>query len=217
MRCALDAHRRGQSTDRTTGDVKTTALQGTVSAEDLAEASGRGIFYPTLTPMRSTSPDFDIHVRLARLTDVAALIHHRVSMFRDMTELPLHLEPELARASEAFFHASVASGEYVAWLAVTNDAPERVVAGAGLWLRPMLPRPIPTGISQGREGLVANVYTEPDWRRHGVATLLIRHLLAYIREHRIERVRLHASDHGRRLYESLGFVASNEMKLVHPS
>ena len=149
---------------------------------------------PDLTPMRSTSPDFDIHIRLARLADVAALTHHRVSMFRDMSELPPHLEPELAHASEAFFHASVASGEYIAWLAVTNDAPERVVAGAGLWLRPMLPRPIPTSISQGREGLVANVYTEPDWRRHGVATLLMRHLLDYVREHRIERVRLHASD-----------------------
>ena len=160
--------------------------------------------------MRSTSPDFDIHIRLARLTDVAALTHHRVSMFRDMSELPPHLEPELAQASEAFFHASVASGGYVAWLAVTNDAPERVVAGAGLWLRPMLPRPTPTSISQGREGLVANVYTEPEWRRHGVATLLMRQLLDYVREHRIERVRLHASDHGRRLYESLGFAASNE-------
>jgi GNAT superfamily N-acetyltransferase len=167
--------------------------------------------------MRSPSPDPRIHIRLATLADVAALTHHRVSMFRDMAELPLHLDPELAHASEAFFRAAVASGEYMAWLAVTNDAPERVVAGAGLWLRPMLPRPTPTSISQGREGLVANVYTEPDWRRHGVATLLMRHLLDYVREHRIERVRLHASDDGRRLYESLGFAPSNEMKLVHPS
>ena len=167
--------------------------------------------------MRSPSPDPGIYIRLATLADVAALTHHRVSMFRDMSELPPHLDPELARASEAFFQAAVASGEYLAWLAVTNDAPERVIAGAGLWLRPMLPRPTPTGISQGREGLVANVYTEPDWRRRGVATLLMRHLLDYIREHRIERVRLHASDDGRRLYESLGFAASNEMKLVHSS
>jgi GNAT superfamily N-acetyltransferase len=72
----------------------------------------------------------------------------------------------------------------------------------------------PPGIIQGHEALVANVYTEPDWRRRGVAALLMRHVLAYTREHRIERVLLHASDDGRPLYESLGFVPTSEMKLT---
>jgi GNAT superfamily N-acetyltransferase len=163
--------------------------------------------------MTSRFDDSDVHVRMATHADLGALTHHRVSMFRDMAELPLHLETELTEASNSFFHAALASGEYVAWLAVTNDARERVAAGAGLWLRPMLPRPTPTGIIQGREALVANVYTEPEWRRRGVAALLMRHLLDFAREHHIRRVRLHASDDGRRLYESLGFVPSNEMKL----
>jgi GNAT superfamily N-acetyltransferase len=164
--------------------------------------------------MTSRIPDRDIHVRLATLADVAALTDHRVSMFRDMAELPLHLETELAEASNSFFRAAIASGEYVAWVAVTGGDPERVIAGAGLWLRPALPRPMPTGIDKGREALVANVYTEPDWRRRGIAALLMRHVLDYTREHRIQRVRLHASDEGRRLYESLGFAPSNEMKLI---
>ena len=164
--------------------------------------------------MISQVPDPGVRIRLATLDDIAVITHHRVSMFRDMTELPLHLEPELAQASEAFFHASVATGEYVAWLAVANNEPERVVAGAGLWLRPMLPRPTPTGIIQGHEALVANVDTEPEWRRRGVAALLMRHVLDYTREHRLGRVLLHASDDGRPLYESLGFVPTSEMKLT---
>ena len=155
----------------------------------------------------------DVHVRLATLADVSALTHHRVSMFRDMAELPPHLEAELTTASDAFFRAAVASGEYAAWLAVTNDASERTVAGAGLWLRPMLPRPSTSGIVQGREALVANVYTEPEWRRRGLAALLMRYLLDYTREQRITRVLLHASKEGRPLYESMGFVPTNEMRL----
>jgi GNAT superfamily N-acetyltransferase len=164
--------------------------------------------------MISQLPDPGVHIRFATLTDIAVLTHQRASMFRDMAELPQSAEAELAKASESFFRVTVATGEYVPWLAVTNDEPERVVAGAGLWLRPMLPRPTPTGIIQGHEALVANVYTEPEWRRRGVAALLMRHVLDYTREHRIGRVLLHASDDGRPLYASLGFVPTNEMKLT---
>jgi len=167
--------------------------------------------------MTARTLDPEIRVRVATLADIVTLGHHRAEMFRDMGQLTEHNERDLTRASESFFRKVVASGEYIAWLAVTTAAPERVVAGAGLWLRPMLPRPTPTGIIQGREALIANVYTEPDWRRRGVARLLMRHVLEYTREHNVPRVLLHASDDGRPLYETLGFEPTNEMKLVNAS
>lgn len=167
--------------------------------------------------MTARTLDPEIRVRVATLADIVTLGHHRAEMFRDMGQLTEHNERELTRASESFFREVVASGEYIAWLAVTTAAPERVVAGAGLWLRPMLPRPTPTGIIKGREALIANVYTEPDWRRRGVARLLMRHVLEYTREHNVPRVLLHASDDGRPLYETLGFEPTNEMKLVNAS
>lgn len=167
--------------------------------------------------MTARTLELEVRVRTATLADVATLAHHRAEMFRDMGQLTEHNERELTRASESFFGEVVASGEYIAWLAVAIAAPERVVAGAGLWLRPMLPRPTPTGIIRGREALIANVYTEPDWRRRGVAMLLMRHVLGYTREHHVPRVLLHASDDGRPLYEALGFEPTNEMKLVHPA
>ena len=94
------------------------------------------------------------------------------------------------------------------------SAPERVVAGAGLWLRPMIPRPHQDGVAQGVEALIVNVYTEPDWRRRGLAALLMQRVLDYTRDHRITRVLLHASKDGRPLYESLGFVPTTEMRLA---
>jgi ribosomal protein S18 acetylase RimI-like enzyme len=167
--------------------------------------------------MTERTADSDVRVRAATLADIATLARHRVEMFRDMGQLTGQNERELTAVSLSFFREAVASGEYLTWLAVGPGAPERVVAGAGLWLRPMLPRPTPAGVIQGREALVANVYTEPDWRRRGIAALLMRQLLDYTREHHIERVLLHASDDGRPLYERLGFVTTNEMKLVQPS
>ena len=41
----------------------------------------------------------------------------------------------------------------------------------------------------------------------------MRTLLEVLAERRIRRVVLHASEEGRRLYERLGFVQTNEMRL----
>ena len=163
--------------------------------------------------MPSSPSDPDVRIRLATIADLATLTHHRLRMFRDMGELSERNEPALARASESFFRAALASGEYLAWLAALPSAPSRVVAGAGLWLRPMIPRPRADEVVQGLEALIVNVYTEPDFRRRGIAALLVRHALEYTRDHRITRVLLHASKEGRPLYESLGFVSTTEMRL----
>jgi GNAT superfamily N-acetyltransferase len=163
---------------------------------------------------RANAPD--VRIRRADVSDVPTLVRHRVGMFRDMGQTRDATEPALAEASAEFFRAAVASGEYIAWLAVPADAPDKVVARAGIWLRPMLPRPGATGVVQGHEALIANVYTEPAWRRHGLAAMLMGCALAYTRERGIARVLLHASAEGRPLYESLGFVPTAEMKLEQP-
>lgn len=82
-------------------------------------------------------------------------------------------------------------------------------------LRPMLPRPGRNGpgILSGPEAYVLNVFVERDWRRREVAALLMEYVVGYARERRIRVVTLHASDDGRPLYERLGFVPTNEMRL----
>ena len=161
-----------------------------------------------------TSPDFLI--RRAVFGDISVLARHRVAMFRDMGELNDLSEASLLDASSAFFGSVFSSGGYIAWLAVPRHQPDLVVGGAGVLLRPMLPRPTPAGVVQGREALIVNVYTEPAWRRRGLAALLMRHILDYTRANDIHRVLLHASKEGRPLYESLGFVPTSEMRLAYP-
>lgn len=57
-----------------------------------------------------------------------------------------------------------------------------------------------------------HIFTEPAWRRRGLAELLMRHVLEWARNQRLDRLVLHASAEGRALYERLGFVATNEMR-----
>jgi predicted GNAT family acetyltransferase len=58
------------------------------------------------------------------------------------------------------------------------------------------------------------VYTRPESRRKGLARKLMDVTLAWCLLNRVRTVILHASDDGRRLYESLGFKSTNEMRIV---
>jgi GNAT superfamily N-acetyltransferase len=70
------------------------------------------------------------------------------------------------------------------------------------------------GLAEGRHAIVLNVFTEPAWRRQGVGELLMREILEWAAQERLDRLVLHASREGRALYERLGFVATNEMRFA---
>jgi GNAT superfamily N-acetyltransferase len=160
--------------------------------------------------MIETNP---ITIRRASVEDAAVLARHRAEMFRDMGDVADDLYPHLLEATRAWMERGIPAGEYVAWLASPAGSDE-VVAGAGLHLRTIIPRPRGrTEVEMGPQGLIVNVFTERAWRRRGIAERLMRELLAWARENGIPRPILHASPEGRRLYERLGFEPTNEMKL----
>jgi len=137
-------------------------------------------------------------------------------MFRDMGQLASHQEEALAHATASYLRDALSRSEYLAWVAELQEGtPPSVIGGAGVQLRPILPRPRAGSdeLELGPEAIVLNVYVEPGWRRRGVAEALMRALMDALEERGIRRVVLHASADGRRLYERLGFVATNELRL----
>jgi GNAT superfamily N-acetyltransferase len=146
-------------------------------------------------------------LRAATPADAAAIARHRVSMFRDMGMLGGRDAAALEAGSHLHLSTALADGTYRGWLI---EYAAVVVAGAGVILRPMLPRPeSPDG---GEDAEVLNVYTEPAHRRRGLARRLVEHVLSWSRARGLPRISLHASDEGRPLYEQLGFVPTNEMR-----
>jgi len=159
-------------------------------------------------------------IRPATPLDAPVLVKHRVEMFRDMfrarnTPVPDGTLEAVRAAAEPLIGEWVTAGSYVGWLAEPLSRPGLVVGGAGVQLRPMLPRPSRDGsaLLSGPEAYVLNVFVERAWRRRGIAALLMDHVLSYAKERRLRVVSLHASDEGRPLYEKLGFAATNEMRL----
>jgi GNAT superfamily N-acetyltransferase len=134
-------------------------------------------------------------------------------MFRDMGRTTAAIEQPLLAFCADYFAQALACGEYVGWVANLTAPPHSPIGGAGVQFRPLVPRTDPTGqfLVRGREGLIINVYTDPVHRRRGVARRLMETIIAWAPGAGIVRLVLHAAPDGRPLYESLGFLASNEM------
>ena len=157
-------------------------------------------------------------IRVATAADAATIAWHRARMWQDMGDVPDDLFEPLRVKCEAQLTQALASRTYLGWLASATAAPDIIIAGAGVHLRNVMPHPLRTSgdtvaIAEGRHGTIVNVFTEPEWRRRGVAALLLQRIIAWSREERLDRLVLHASSAGRALYEKMGFVATNEMRL----
>ena len=157
-----------------------------------------------------------ILIRRALPSDAPVLARHRVEMFKDMGDLPEDQYEPLRAAAERDLRAWLETGEYAGWVAAAADRPAAIVAGGGVQLRRLLPRPNPDSsqIREGLEAIVLNVYTEQRWRRRGVARRLMEEIIAWVRAEGIGRLVLHASRDGRALYESMGFEQTNEMRFM---
>jgi GNAT superfamily N-acetyltransferase len=154
-------------------------------------------------------------IRRATAYDADVIAWHRARMFQDMGYVSGDAFQILRAKARTRLEQWIHNGNYVGWLATPADKPEMIVAGAGVQLQPILPRPVDVStIGEGRQGTIVNVFTEPPWRRRGIAGLLIQEIIIWSRNERLDRLILHASDEGRSIYEKLGFVASNEMRFV---
>jgi GNAT superfamily N-acetyltransferase len=155
-------------------------------------------------------------VRRATVAEADIIARHRAEMFLEMGLLPRPLYDELVAATRQYLAEAMPTDEYLGWLGTPKDNPREIVGGAGVLQRRVPPHPLngsgDMGLATGRQGVVLNVYTEPAWRRRGVAEFLMRHVLAWAADCGLETLVLHASTEGRPLYERLGFVATNEMR-----
>ena len=161
----------------------------------------------------------EILIRRVTFADIGIVAHHRTAMFMAMGSATPAVADRLASETLAYLREAVLTGEYVGWLASFADQPTETVAGAGVQIRRVLPFPRrwPDGrvsVAQGCQGIVLNVYTEPAFRRRGLARRLMQEVLAWAKETRLDSLVLHAVPDGRPLYEQMGFGATNEMRFM---
>lgn len=148
-------------------------------------------------------------VREATVADLPVVLEHRRRMFEEMGfRDPAALET-MQVISTDLLKRGLEDGTYRGWLAATPEG--RIVAGGGVIVLTFQPHPIDP---RPQRAWVVNMFTEPEYQRRGLARLLVREMIAWCRAQGMRYLYLHASDAGRSLYESMGFIANNEMRLA---
>lgn len=162
--------------------------------------------------MVSPEADESWRVRHAQPDDVAVVLRHRRAMFEDMGYHDAAALDLMLASAAPLLRRGLEEGFYHGTLVETTEG--RVVAGGGVIALEFQPHPRDP---RPRRPYVVNMYTDPDWRRRGLARRIMEELLAWSRAQGFQSLYLHASDHGRPLYVGLGFVPTNELRLDLPS
>ena len=140
---------------------------------------------PTQLEFRKTSLE-DIH-RLAELR-IKQLIDEGYPKTTDILE-------DLKR----YFTTSLEDGSLVCWVGENNG---EILATAGICFYQVPPTfSNPTG----RIAYITNIYTDKTYRKKGEASYLLEQLIEEAKSQNYSSVRLHASIHGKGIYEKVGF------------
>jgi len=150
----------------------------------------------------------DITLRMAGVDDTSIIVHHRRAMFTDMGYADIASLDAMDSAFAPYVRRAIADGSYRGWLAVTSEG--HVAAGGGLILHEWLATP---RNADTQRAYILNMYTEPEYRKRGIARRIMNAILDFCRAEGLHSVSLHASEFGRPLYVSIGFEPTNEMRL----
>ena len=140
-----------------------------------------------------------MHIAYRRLVedDLETFINMRITQLREegATE-KLNLIPALMD----YYHRHMADGTFVSWLAVDGD---KIIGTSGM---SFVEKPPYFSCPSGKIGLLSSMYTDPNYRRRGIAKELLRRVVEEARDYGCGSVQITASDMGVLLYTDFGFV-----------
>ena len=128
--------------------------------------------------------------------DLDTFIRMRIAQLREegATE-----DLDLVPALRDYYRRHMADGTYVSWLAVDG---EKIVGTSGM---SFVEKPPYFGCPSGRIGLLSSMYTDPKYRRKGIAKELLSRVVEEARNYGCGCVQITASDMGVLLYTAFGF------------
>ena len=106
---------------------------------------------------------------------------------------------DLKPALEDFYHRHMADGTFVSWLAIDGD---KIIGTSGM---SFVEKPPYFACPSGKLGLLSSMYTDPGYRRMGIAKELLGRVVEEARAYGCGAVQITASDMGVKLYTAFGF------------
>ena len=144
----------------------------------------------TITYRKLTQSDLEtfIGMRITQLTE---------EYTAEGREVPKNVD--LAAALKAYYEKHMTEETFVSWLALDG---ERIIGTSGM---SFVEKPPYFTCPTGRLGLLSSMFTDPDYRRMGIAQDLLNRVVNEARDYSCGAVWITASDMGVKLYTAYGF------------
>ncbi len=138
-----------------------------------------------ITYQRLTEKELDIFIRMR---------------IRQLREEGAKEDIDLVPALKDYYGRHMADGTFVSWLALDGD---KIIGTSGM---SFVEKPPYFGCPNGRIGLLSSMFTDPAYRRRGIARALLHLVVEEARAYGCGTVQITASDMGVLLYTDFGFV-----------
>ena len=109
-------------------------------------------------------------------------------------------EIDLVPALKGYYARHMADGTFVSWLALDG---EDIIGTSGM---SFVEKPPYFGCPSGKIGLLSSMFTDPKYRRKGIAKELLSRVVNDARDYGCGTIQITASDMGVKLYMDFGFV-----------
>jgi len=143
----------------------------------------------------------DIKIQKAELADIELLIKWRMTVLYEVFSIPMNKSMKtLEQENRRYYQNALPSGEHIACFSYTDN----IIIGCGgiCFYREM---PSPDNLT-GNCAYLMNIYTCPEFRKHGVGKKIVQWLIQQAKQKGITKIYLEASECGRSLYQEIGFI-----------
>lgn len=139
--------------------------------------------------------------RKATIKDLALLTNTRIEVLIAANKLSIDTDmSEIEIESYKYYKSAFENDSHTAYLIFDKD---KFIGTGGISYYTVMPT---YHNPSGKKAYVMNMYTNPDYRRKGIATKTLDLLINDARNRGIKNISLEATDMGRPLYEKYGFV-----------
>ena len=130
------------------------------------------------------------------VNDLDVFIKMRINQLREEgAKEDINLEAAL----KDYYLRHLSDGTFISWLALDND---RIIGTSGMSI---VEKPPYFGCPSGKIGLLSNMFTDPSYRRKGIAKTLLSKVIDEAKTQGCGTVQITASNMGVLLYSDYGF------------
>ena len=142
----------------------------------------------------------NITFRKITVNDLEVFIKMRINQLREKGAIE---DINLEAALKDYYLRHLSDGTFISWLALDND---RIIGTSGMSI---VEKPPYFGCPSGKIGLLSSMFTDPNYRRKGIAKTLLSKVIDEAKTQGCGTVQITASDMGVLLYSDFGFEKNN--------